>query len=95
MADTGDSDWGVLELQGVDLGDERRNRRVVALVEDLSRQPTAPIPVSSRDWQAMRAASNCFDHDKREAEAILAPHHERLSGGGCMSGCWDSRIRPA
>jgi hypothetical protein len=40
--------WAAEELWDVDLGDERRNRRLVAIVEDLVAQPNQSVPQASR-----------------------------------------------
>src|SRR6266404_5888093 len=39
--------WSTLELRHVDLGDQRLNRRLVKLVDDLVNQPEASVPQAS------------------------------------------------
>ncbi|MCZ7567023.1 MAG: IS4 family transposase [Ardenticatenaceae bacterium] len=77
MAEKVEREWVVTEFAGVDLGDERLNRRLIVLAGDLGGQPTAPINEASRDWKAMKAAYKFFANEQVEAEAILAPHQER------------------
>ncbi len=36
--------WVAEELRFTDLGDARRNRRLVKIVEDLAAQPTVSVP---------------------------------------------------
>ena len=36
--------WAEAEFQGIDLGDKRRGRLAIQLVERLSERPTASIP---------------------------------------------------
>jgi len=36
--------WAREELANVDLGDVRRNRRLVTIVEDLTSHPSASVP---------------------------------------------------
>lgn len=36
--------WAEAEFEGIDLGDARRNRRVIQLVERLAERPTASLP---------------------------------------------------
>ncbi len=48
--------WAATELQFADLGDKRRNKRLVRLVEDLASQPNASVPQASGDLAATQAA---------------------------------------
>src|SRR5688500_9001885 len=77
MAERVEREWVVTELAGVDLGDERLNRRVVVIAEDLGGQPRAPINEARRDGAAMKAAYDFFDNERVAATAILAPRQER------------------
>ncbi len=36
--------WASEELSGADLGDHRRNKRLVTIVEDLAAQPNESVP---------------------------------------------------
>jgi hypothetical protein len=47
--------WAAEELWDVDLGDVRRNRRLVKIVEDLVAQPNQSVPQASRDESAVQA----------------------------------------
>jgi hypothetical protein len=40
--------WAAEELRDVNLGDERRNRRLVQIVEDLVARPNESVPQASR-----------------------------------------------
>jgi len=40
--------WAASELQYADLGDTRRNKRLVRLVEDLAAQPNTSVPLFVR-----------------------------------------------
>lgn len=46
--------WAAQELEGADLGDKRRNRRLIKVVEDLAMQPNESVPQASRDTAAMQ-----------------------------------------
>ena len=50
MIEQVDAGWSVREFHGVDLGDARLNRRLLALAETFGAQPTAPINQASADW---------------------------------------------
>ena len=42
--------WAATEFESIDLGDPRRNRRAIRLIERLSAKPTASIPQACGDW---------------------------------------------
>lgn len=46
--------WVSEELWDVDLGDVRRNRRLVQIGEDLAAQPHASVPQARRDSAAVQ-----------------------------------------
>jgi hypothetical protein len=66
--------WAAEELSGVSLGDERRNRRLVKIVEDLSAGVGKSIPQASRDEAAMQGMYDFWANRRVSAEAILAGH---------------------
>jgi hypothetical protein len=78
------SDWATQELQGLDLGDRRLNRRLIRMVTAFSARPEASVPQASGDWAATKGAYRFWDSEQVVAEAILAPHVqqslERASG---------------
>ncbi|MBD2457791.1 hypothetical protein H6G80_27450 [Nostoc sp. FACHB-87] len=44
--------WAASELRYVNLGDGRRNKRLIKLVEDLAAQPTSSVPLKPpQDWK--------------------------------------------
>jgi len=62
------------ELDGIDLGDQRLNRRARQVLATLGDKPTVSIPAACGGWSETRAAYRLFDHDAVTAEAVLAPH---------------------
>jgi len=62
------------ELAGIDLGDERLNRRAGVLLEQLGKKPTLSIPAACGGWAETRAAYRLFDHRAVTAAKVLAPH---------------------
>ena len=50
------NNWAAEELQYADLGDMRRNKRLIRLVSDLAAQPNASVTQASGDWAATQAA---------------------------------------
>jgi len=51
--------WASTEFKSVDLGDPRRNRRAIRLMEKLSAKPTASIPGAYGDWADNRCGA-CY-----------------------------------
>ncbi len=65
------------ELEGIDLGDARLNRRARRLLERLGDKPMPSIPAACGGLRETRAAYRLFNHSAVTAEAVLAPHIER------------------
>ena len=66
--------WAAEELAGLELGDERRNRRLMKLMEDLAAQPTASIPLASGGWAETKAAYRLLDNPALEWRDLLEVH---------------------
>jgi len=66
--------WVQEEMQGLDLNDERLNRRLEQLLSDLGDCPTLSIPAATGGHAEMTAAYRFFDNEKASFEGILAPH---------------------
>ncbi|MEM7593558.1 MAG: transposase [Cyanobacteria bacterium P01_A01_bin.83] len=66
--------WVSEELKDVDLGDKRRNERLVKIVEDLSSQPEQSVPEASRDGAAVQGVYKFWGNPRIKASAILAAH---------------------
>ena len=64
------------EFESIDLGDPRRNRRAIRLVERLSANPTASIPQACADWTDTIGAYRFFGNEDVQWADILAPHIE-------------------
>jgi hypothetical protein len=52
--------WAEAEFEGIDLGDARRSRRVIQLVERLTERPTASLPWACQGWGETQAADRLF-----------------------------------
>ena len=59
------------------MGDARRTRRLIKLVEDLSVVPTGSIPRASGGWAETKAAYRLLDNPALEWRAILEVHTQR------------------
>ncbi len=66
--------WAEEELGAAQLGDARRSRRLVQLVERLAEQPSASIPAACSGAAETKAAYRLLSHDAVGWSDILAPH---------------------
>lgn len=62
---------------GIELGDVRRTRRLIKLVEDLSARPTGSIPLASGGWAETKAAYRLLDTEALDWRELLEVHTER------------------
>ncbi len=66
--------WADAELAGLRLGDKRRERRAVRLLERLGERPTASIPGACRGWAEIQAAYRFLAHEGYDWLDLLEPH---------------------
>ena len=66
--------WASTEFETIDLGDARRNKRAIRLVERLSAQPTASVPQACGDWADTMGAYRFFNNEEIDWRAILSAH---------------------
>jgi hypothetical protein len=74
-------EWAQLELGGVDLGDARRNRRLVKVAASLSERPRGTLPQSFSNWAELKAAYRLLEQPDVNYAAILAPHQAKTRRG--------------
>jgi hypothetical protein len=70
--------WVEREMQSLNLGDKRRNRRAVDLLSALAKQPNASIPVACGSKAKMKGAYRHLDLDL-DSQEWLAPHSARTA----------------
>ena len=69
------SDWSATEMKSVDLGDKRRNRRLIELVSSMAAVPSKSIPSAvNGGHNETTAAYRLFDNGALAFENILEPH---------------------
>lgn len=66
--------WAYKELDGVNLGDTRRNERVKTVLTRLAENPTASIPGACRGWGETHAAYRFLQNDAVDWRDIMEPH---------------------
>ncbi len=69
--------WATQELAFSDLGDPRRKRRLVQMVEDLAAQPGASVPQACGTPAKTKAAYRFWDDGHVTPDAIQASHVQR------------------
>ena len=70
------SDWAEAELQGVDLGDKRLDRRAALLLRQFWGKPLAPIPLACAGEANTRGAYRFFANPRTDMDKVLEPHIE-------------------
>jgi hypothetical protein len=68
--------WAAEELKTADLGDKRRNRRLIKIVEDLSAMPIASVTQAARDGAAVQGIYEFWGNVRVQAPEILAAHRD-------------------
>jgi hypothetical protein len=66
--------WAESELQQADLGDARRNKRLVRIVEDLASQPASSVPQACGDIAATSAAYDFWNSPYFQPSDIRNAH---------------------
>lgn len=86
--------WIADEVDGMDLGDVRLERRYAALLDRLSGQPSWSIPAACHGRAEVQAAYRFFDNPKVSAAGLLAPHfaatRRRMAGHAVVLVCQDT-----
>lgn len=67
-------DWVVEEFGGLDLGDKRREGRVLEVVTHLAGRPGASLPAACGDLAQLKATYRLLDNAAVRREALLAGH---------------------
>jgi len=68
------------EFRGIDLGDERLNRRSVRIIEALAADPEASVNSACGTWGDTMAAYRFFRNPAVDPSGILAPHFKATKG---------------
>ena len=66
--------WAEAELSRADLGDKRRNKRLIKIVSDLVEQPNESVPQASRDNAAMQGMYEFWANRRIKASEIIEAH---------------------
>jgi hypothetical protein len=69
--------WAQNEFGFANLGDKRRNKRLVKIATNLAGSPGGTLPQAFPDWDELKAAYRLFDQREVTFERVLASHLER------------------
>jgi hypothetical protein len=69
--------WAQNEFGFAQLGDQRRNKRLVNIAEHLAAHPDGALPQAFPDWAELKAAYRFFGQSGVTFERVLASHLER------------------
>jgi hypothetical protein len=77
--------WAAVHFGNVDLKDERRNRRLVALAGAMACNPHMSFPKLLPDWSDLFAAYRLLSNMSVQPGSIVEPHFERTRqlAAGC------------
>src|ERR1700747_328806 len=70
-------EWAQNEFGFAELGDQRRNKRLVNIAENLAVSPGGTLPQAFPEWAELKAAYRFFDHPGVDFGKVLQPHLER------------------
>ena len=72
------SEWAAVEFGGVELGDRRRNRRLVRMATTLAQEAHGTLPGSFPGWAETKAAYRLLEEADVTYERIIDPHFQRV-----------------
>jgi hypothetical protein len=79
-------EWAQNEFGFAQLGDQRRNRRLVNIAKNLAAHPGGTLPQAFPDWAELKAAYRFFGQAGVHYQQVLAPHVERTRVGCRQAG---------
>jgi len=69
--------WAQMEFSAVELGDARRDRRLIQVATALSTCPSGTLPQALPAWGDLKAAYRLFSQEEVTYERIIGPHWQR------------------
>ena len=68
--------WAEDNFRSCQLGDKRRNNRLIHVAGQVANHPAASLPGQTETWGDLKGAYNLFDRPEVTFEAIARPHWE-------------------
>ena len=66
--------WAVKTFESCELGDRRRNKRLIQVAQKVARHPAGSFPDQMDDWAQLKAAYRLFDCEGVTLESVAGPH---------------------
>ena len=79
-------EWAQNEFGFAQLGDRRRNRRLVNIAQHLAAHPGGTLPQAFPEWAELKAAYRFFGQEGVNYQQVLAPHVERTQASCRQAG---------
>jgi len=70
-------EWAQQEFAACELGDVRRNRRLITVAVQAAARPDGSTPDQTETWADCKAAYRLFDQEDVTFQAIVSPHCQR------------------
>lgn len=67
-------EWAEVTFGTCELGDVRRNRRLIKLAEQVAARPDGSTPEQTESWGDCKAAYRLFNQEDVTFDCIIAPH---------------------
>ena len=78
--------WAEREFGECELGDRRRNKRLVKMAVQISARPDGSTPDQFETWGDLKAAYRLFDTEDVSFQAIVGPHCRHTRERSARSG---------
>lgn len=70
------TDWVVEEMESVDLGDKRLNKRLLLILQRMFDSPVASLKAACRGWAETIATYRFLDNEQITEASLLEPHQD-------------------
>ena len=68
--------WSATELNDLDLGDVRLNKRAIQMLDSMMKSPQSSLPKAFQTWSKTLAAYRFSSNESVSYEALAMPHYE-------------------
>ncbi len=72
------SEWAAVEFDGAQLGDRRRQSRLIRTAASMASDPHGTLPESFTRWAQAKAAYRLLEQPDVTYDGVIAPHLERV-----------------
>lgn len=80
--------WAEQQFSNCELGDVRRNKRLIKLAAQIAARPDGSTPDQTETWADCKAAYRLFSEEDVTFEALIEPHRQQTLAGMRSGGVW-------